>query len=94
MALLVTAVLLAPFGATTRSGQDDGQASITVTRSATELSSSHAACRHVAEHYYDLLISPDGEREAIECADLAHFISPDRFPHQTTVNPLEHPPRV
>ncbi len=93
VALLMAAALLATSGPMIRFSQFDGQV-VATSQPGSDLTSSHAKCRHVAEHSHDLLDLPGREGAERRCAGIAHSTSLDPFPHQATVNPLEHPPRA
>lgn len=93
LALLVAAALMASLGPVHRSGSP---APIVATQlqSGAEVTGSHPRCLHIAEHSHDLLASMQNEVFAPKCANFSLSAYSDRFLHQTTVNPLEHPPRA
>lgn len=93
LALLVAAALMASLGPSNRSGNPTPIVT-SVLQSGAEVTGSHPRCLHVAEHSHDLLASMHDEATTPKCANSNLIAYSDRFLHQTTVNPLEHPPRA
>ncbi|WP_313291373.1 hypothetical protein [Rhizobium rhizoryzae] len=93
LALLLAAALMASFGPVTRSGSPTPIVTSAL-QSAAEVTGSHPRCLHVAEHSHDLLASMQDDLPTPKCANTSLIAYSDRFLHQTTVNPLEHPPRA
>lgn len=93
LALLVAAALMASFGPINCSGSPTPIVT-SMFQPGAEVTGSHPRCLHVAEHSHDLLVSMQDEVPTPKCANSSLIAYSDRFLHQTTVNPLEHPPRA
>lgn len=93
LALLLAAALMASVGPVTRSGSPTPIVTSMLQPEA-EVTASHPRCLHIAEHSHDLLASMQDEVPTPKCANSSLIAYSDRFLHQTTVNPLEHPPRA
>lgn len=92
LALLLVAALMASLGPVNRSGSPTPIVT-TALQSVAEVTG-HQRCLHVAEHSHDLLASMQDEVNTPKCVNSSLIEHSDRFVHQATVNPLEHPPRA